>query len=171
MSRRADLEAIGLKALHAYVGPGGAKYGAEAIIASVAAMLSAAPAATRKRAKPEGSTLPFAPQAVHQALRDRVGHIVLTDVVSGSVFGILGKRLQSISGLVEADLDHLVSWIEAGGMAGWPATPTFQMVANNIDKYITWAREWDRRGRQPIRKGGSLVGEAEGAGFDMGAFK
>lgn len=169
MSKRADLEAIGLKALHAYRGPTGDTYGAPALIAAVAAML-AAPAASKSRGKREGSTLPFAPQAVHQALRDRVGHIVLTDVVSGQVFGILGRKLQSISGLEESDLDHLVSWIEAGGFGYCTTAPTFQMVAANIDKYIAWAREWDRRGRLPIRKGGSTVG-SDGAGFDMGAFK
>lgn len=169
--RGKQLQALGLKAYHAHTDGAGGKYGAEALITALAAMLAAGPPAAKRRAKPEGPTLPFSPQAVHQTLKERVGHIVLTDSVAGPVFGRLGATLKSISGLEESDLDHLVSWIEAGGFGYCTTAPTFQMVANGIDKYIAWAREWDRRGRPPIRKGGSVVGPADGAGFDYGVFK
>ena len=92
MPKRDDLEAIGLRAYHAHVDPSGGRYGGPAIIAAVAAMLSAAPAAPAKRKpKAEGPKLPFSPQALHGALRDRVGHIVSCEVVAGWVFGDVGQ--------------------------------------------------------------------------------
>lgn len=170
MSKRDDLEAIGLKAWHAHTTASGGKYGSEALIAAFAAMLAAAPAAGKGRVRKDGPTLPFAPQALYEALRERVGHIVSCEVVASSSFGRLGANLKGIAGLEAADLERVVSWIDAGGTSGWPQQLTFQGLANNIDKYINWAREWDKRGRQPISKGGT-VGSTDGVDFSFEVFK
>lgn len=173
MTKRADLEAIGIKALHAYTGPGGGKYGAEAIVSAFAAMLSATPAAsgTRRRKPADGPTLPFSPQALHQEMVARVSDKVSMELVAGSLYGRLGANLKSIPGLEADDLDRLVSWIEAGAFDGYPHQMTFQTVVVKIDKYLSLAREWDKRGRQPITRGSSVVGSESAAQFNWGSFK
>lgn len=125
---------------------------AHCLIEAFAAML-AAPAAKKQSKDPDAPKLPFAPQVLFEAVRQRVPNVVACDAVESSIFGRLGKALKGIPGLVVEDVDRLVSWIEAGGMAGWPVQPTFQMVVANIGKYLSWARAWDARGRQPISRG------------------
>ena len=59
----------------------------------------------------------------------RVGHLVVCDLVNGSVFGHLGRKLKGIAGLTRADLDHLVSWIEAGPGAAREVTLVATLAA------------------------------------------
>ncbi len=146
---------------------------ATGLIKAFAVMLSA-PAPSRKALAAEaGPALPFSVQEMHQMLLARVGHLVVCDLVNGSVFGHLGRKLKGIAGLTRADLDHLVSWIEAGGLAWMTTQPTFQSIVHNCDKWFATAREWDRRGRQTLRRGGSNVGAGDGAEpvRDMSMFK
>lgn len=130
-----------------------------ALIDAIAAML--AHADVQRRRKPEAepaAPLPFSPNALYAELRKRVPDKVILEPVEHRLFGMLGGKLKGISGLDSSDLERVVSWIDAGGLAHWTTQPTFAHVVQNIGKFIAYAREWAARGRQPIRKGGSNVG-------------
>jgi hypothetical protein len=160
MNKRAiELEIVGRSAYHDFLketADGMTDEAAELfsehspLIAALAAML-AAPAATK--AKPERPKLAFTAQQLHAALKDRVSHIVVTDLVNGQAFGAANKKLHGISGLTPDDLPRLIDWIEAGGLA-WmtQSAPTFQLVAYKIEQWLNNARDWDRKGRQAIGK-------------------
>jgi hypothetical protein len=130
------------------------------MIAAIAAML--AKADVQRRRKPEkldtGERLPFSPHEFYTELRARAGHLVITEPVENRLFGFLGGRLKSINGLERADMDRVIGWIEAGGTRKWSVMPTFKHVVTNFDKFVAYAREWDRRGRQEIGAGSRNVG-------------
>jgi hypothetical protein len=136
------------------------------MLAAIAVMLAAPPKA-RKRRDYDETKLPFGPRELHQLMLKRIPHLVLCEPVEGRLFGYLGKRLQMINGLERDDMDRLVSWLEAGALSYWASQPTFEHVCQHIGKWVTTAREWDKRGRQQLRKGGSNVG-TEAGGDDVG---
>ena len=116
-------------------------------------MLSA-PAPKKGKKDVSVPALPFGPGELHKEMLARAGHIVLCEPVEARLFGFMGKRLQGISGLERADLDRVVDWIACGGLSWWTfGRPTFEAACNNIGKWIMSAREWDRRGRPPMKKG------------------
>lgn len=127
-----------------------------ALIQAIAAML-AAPVATKP--KPDRPKLAFTAQALHEALKSRVSHLVVTDFVNGAAFGAANKRLHDLPNLTAEDLPLLVDWIEAGGFA-WmtQSAPTFQMVAYKIEQWLNNARDWDRKGRPVLGKQGAVTG-------------
>lgn len=148
-TRARQLAEIGLKA----AGPEGAvPGGVRAMVNAFAAML-ATPAATK--VKPDRPKLAFTAQELHAALKSRVPHIVVTDLVNGQSFGAANKKLHGISGLTAEDLPRLIDWIEAGGLA-WrtQSAPTFQLVAYKIEQWLNTARDWDRKGRPALGKRG-----------------
>lgn len=137
-----------------------------ALIDAIAVML-AAPAASKK-AKYADDSLPFTPKDMHERLHATVGDKVMCFPYQGASFGRLGKTLHDIPGLEVADLDRLVGWIEAGGLEFWKGVCTFQHVVTNCPKWFAVAREWDRRGRQSLKRNGSNVG-ASSALEDVGS--
>lgn len=143
---------------------------AEALIGAVAAMLTKAD--IQRRRKPEklddGVRLPFSPHEFYAELRARCGHLVICEPVENRLFGYLGGRLKQMGGLERSDMDNVVAWIEAGGLANWTVMPTFKHVVTNIDKFIAYARLWNQRGRQELGgKPGKNVG-VELTGPDVG---
>ena len=127
------------------------------MIRAVAVMLAA------PKAKPEktpAAKLPFSPGEFYAVLKERAGHIVLCDPVESRLFGQLGRKLQQTSGLETADLDRIVSWIEAGGLKNWPMQPTFEHAVKHFGKWLQYAREWERRGRQTV--GGGRASDVAG---------
>lgn len=163
-ARAKELLAVGLAAYEKAPNDG------PAMVYAIAAML-AAPAKSRTRRADDPSKLPFSPQELHQALLARVGDKVLCTPVEGRLFGYLGRRLQQINGLERDDLDRVVSYFECGGWNFWSTQPTFEHVCHHIGKLVTTAREWDKRGRQTLKRGGSNVGAAEAVGDVSGAFR
>ena len=126
------------------------------MIDAIAAMLAAPKAAKEKT---PADKLVFSPGEFYAVLKERAGHIVLCEPVESRLFGQLGRKLQQTSGLEREDLDRIVSWIEAGGLRNWPGgQPTFEHAVKHFGKWLTYAREWERRGRQTIGGGrGSSV--------------
>lgn len=145
-ARAQQLADIGYKAWDEAFAAQGSR--GRALVSALAAML-AAPAAAK--AKPAGPKLAFTAQALHAALKERVSHIVGTDLVNGQSFGAANKRIGGISGLTAADLPLLVDWIEAGGFA-WmtKVAPHFKMVVFKLDGWTSQARAWDVAGRPAI---------------------
>ena len=132
----------------------------ESMIAAVAAML--AKADIQRRRKPDKVVdevrLPFSPHEFYTQLRARAGHLVIMEPVENRLFGYLGGRLKQITGLERADMDNVVAWVEAGGLRDWKVMPTFKHVVTNIDKFVAYAREWNKRGRQQLGRGARNVG-------------
>lgn len=122
------------------------------LIDAIAVMLSA-PAVKRGKAL-DAPKLAFGPGELHQMMKSRVGHIIVCEPVEARLFGMLGKRLQQISGLEREDMERITSWVDAGGLHWWTqGRPTFASVVNNVGKWIASARDWDKRGRQAIKAG------------------
>jgi hypothetical protein len=140
---------------------------AYALLHAIAAMLAApAPAKVSKADKPK---LPFTAQALHDALKARVSHIVMCDLVNGQAFGAANRKIGQCAGLTAADLPLLIDWIEAGGFAWMTQTaPAFQTVVFKLDTWVSQAREWDRKGRPVMSRKGSVV-TADTAAPDLGA--
>src|SRR5688500_15259978 len=135
--------------------------GHQAVIAAVAVMLAAVELPRGRRAvkaPADVAKLAFSPNALYQELRTRVPHLVVCEPVQHRLFGHLGAQLKGMSGLEPQDCERVVSWIEAGGLASWTVQPVFAHVVQNIGKFIGYAREWDRRGRQQLGKGRHNVG-------------
>src|SRR5690606_7263289 len=97
--------------------------------------------------------LVFSPAEFYSELKRRAGHIVLCEPVKSSAFGRLGRVLQQTSGLEREDLDRVVSWIEAGGLRNWKQQPTFEHAVKHFNNWLSYAREWDKRGRQALGGG------------------
>lgn len=152
-SRADELRELGLDVLKAWP-PG--QFSAEAIVTAFAAMLAVVELPRGRRAvKPPADVakLAFSPNALYQELRTRVPHLVVCEPVQHRLFGFLGNQLKGLGGLEPADCERVVSWIEAGGLASWTVQPVFAHVVQNIGKFVAYAREWDRRGRQQLGKG------------------
>lgn len=132
----------------------------EALIKAVAVMLSTPAPKKAKAPVVDAPKLPFTPRDVHQAFIQRCGELVVCYPVDHRAFAQLGAAMKQIEGLEAADLERLTGWVEAGGLSWWKGLPAFQNVVNNFAKWISTAREWDRRGRQNLRPGGSNVGSS-----------
>lgn len=131
---------------------------------ALAIMLDAAtkPEPKRARTGDEGavSAAPLSPGQVLTALRTRANGAVITEPVDKKWFGWMSSVLKGIDGLQPADVDLVVDWLAAGGLASWPTgLPDLYAVAKWFPAWIGRAREWDRRGRQVLR-GGNQVGAA-----------
>ena len=155
-SREDELREVGLETYHAPL----PEDPFESMIGAVAAMLAKADVQRRRKVeKPDtGERLPFSPHEFYTQLRARAGHLVITEPVENRLFGYLGGRLKSITGLERDDMDRVIGWIEAGGTRKWTVMPTFKHVVTNFDKFVAYAREWDRRGRQELNGGARNVG-------------
>ena len=130
-----------------------------ALIDAVAAMIAQADVQRRRKPEAEASApLPFSPNELYAQLKARVSDKVALYPVEHRLFGFLGGKLKAIVGLEAADAERVVSWIEAGGLANWTTQPTFAHIVQNIGKFVAYARTWDQRGRQQIRRGQLNVG-------------
>lgn len=49
------------------------------------------------------------------------------------------------------DVDLILDWLRAGGVKGWRTPPTFDDAIRLWGKWTAFAREWNARGRQPVR--------------------
>ena len=156
--RAAELAEVGQRALCASTDDGAVQ--SEALVNAFASMLDAAIPAKRKPPAPKSLTpeLPFTPRDVHMAFVQRCSELVVCFPVDGRAFAQLGAGMKSIEGLEAADLERLTGWVEAGGLHWWKGLPAFQNVVNNFGKWVSLAREWDKRGRQSLR-GDSNVGK------------
>ncbi len=134
-----------------------------ALIDSLAIMLEASstPKRTKPTKTPDQPKLPFTPRDAHQAFVQRCSDKVSCYPVDHRAFAQLGAALKQIEGLETADLERLTGWVEAGGLSWWKGMPAFQNIVNNFAKWVSVAREWDKRGRQDLRKGGSNVGSQD----------
>lgn len=165
-TREEELLGVGLDAFRA--APGG---DSEAVLAGVAAMLAKAEVQRKRKpeAAPDQVPLPFSPHEFYTQLKARVGHLVLCDPVEHRQFGYLGGRLKQVAGLEFRDMDRVCAWIESGGLRNWSIVPTFAHVVQNIGKFIAYAREWERRGRQTLGGAGPKnVGAETESSPDLG---
>lgn len=133
----------------------------EDLVLAIAVMLDTAlPAPRRKTHTKSSSPLPFSPQELHKLmLASCHPELVICEPYKSTDFGILGRNLKQVSGLELADMERLVAWIQGGGMKGWSVQPTWSHICRGVDKYISWAREWERRGQQTNPRG--AVGSVE----------
>ena len=125
----------------------------DALICAFAAMLACPPAPKRKKEAPK---LAFSPQELHARLAAQCGDKVVCFPYQHSTFGRLGKDLQDVSDLEFADLERLCAWINAGGLSWAKGALSFAAFAKMVGKSIALAREWDKRGRQNLRKGDNV---------------
>lgn len=121
-----------------------------------------------RRQKP-AAELPVSPKAIFDAVA--ANGAILCDPVDNRWFGRLGGLLKSVR-VEQGDLDTLLAWFDAGGVATWPqGKPTFTHFLQHLDKWLAFSREWDRRGRQQLGYGKQgAIGTAE-APADWSAFK
>lgn len=164
MASRLDLLRAGLEELEE---PTPAE---DRILRAVARMLALA-TQPKKKATVDDSKLAVPPRTLFEAVRSQAGDRVLCEPIDGRWFGRLGGALKALPSFGVDDVELLISWLQAGGMASWPqGIPTFSHLITNLDKWTAFAREWDRRGRQAIR-GKTLVGAAATAeSTDFSAF-
>ncbi len=161
MASRSELEKAGLAAL------GAPPTAAQAqLISALAAMLALSGRKDKKPAAALGP-LPVSPSELFEAIA-ATGK-VLCDPIDKRWFGRLGGLLRSVT-VTPADVDLLVSWLEAGGVASWPqGMPTFDHFIQRMGNWLSFAREWNRRGGGRIVKG--MIGADAAAEADWGAFK
>lgn len=164
MSKRSadELIEIGLKSL----GPS-ATQSEERIIRAVAAMLPYA--SGRPRRKASEPLLPVSPSDVFKAIQ--ATRAVLCEPVDQRWFGRLGGLLKNVRVEV-GDIEVLVAWLTSGGVAGWPqGKPTFTQLLQHLDKWLAFSREWDRLGRQELKRGGTNIGIDNPSAADLSSFK
>lgn len=141
------------------------------MIKAIAAMLEAAKPGKKARLTPDEAKLAVSPRALYEAVRSKAGDKVLCDPPDGRWFGALGAILKTMPGFGPDDLEKLIAWLNAGGMAGWPlGVPTFGHLIKHFANWVPMAREWDRRGRQDLRRGGVGTATADGDN-GLSAFK
>ncbi len=161
-SRSEQLALVGLEGLPADPGPAD-------LVRAVARMLAAA--TEKKKAKsPEAPKLAIGPREFFETVRELAGERLLCDPVDARWFGRLAGTLKALPDLAASDAEAVGSWLAAGGCRTWPTgVPTFGHAITHLDKWIAWAREWDRRGR-PEMSGKTNVGNSVAAA-DFSAFK
>lgn len=142
----------------------------EATVAAVAAMLAEA----GRKGKPAAADEPrlaVSPRALFQAVVERCPDKVLCDPVDGRWFGRLGGVLKQLPDFEQADVERLCAWLAAGGCRTWPTgVPTFGHLITQLDKWVAFAREWDRRGRSALYGKTSVGPESSPESTDFSAF-
>jgi hypothetical protein len=167
VASRAELTRVGLEVLGAdsTVAPGAYE---ERMVRAMAAMLATATTSKRARGTKDESKLAVPPRDLFEIIRAGAGDRVLCTPVDSRWFGRLGGALKALPDFNAADPQLLVDWLQAGGCASWPrGVPSFGDLINLLPKWVAWAREWDRRGRQTLR-GATAVGAAVNEGGDHG---
>lgn len=140
------------------------------LIRAWARMLAVATQPKRKAAI-DDTKLPVPPRDLFEAVRRDAGDRVLCEPIDGRWFGRLGGVLKALPSFGPEDVELLTSWLCAGGQASWPrGIPSFGDLITHLPKWVAWAREWDRRGRQTLR-GSTAVGATNAPeAADMSAF-
>jgi hypothetical protein len=165
MASRAELVRVGLEELgeDGAVSPGSYEV---RMVKAIAAMI--AKSRETKRARVDESKLAVPPRTLFEAVRREAGDKVLCEPIDARWFGRLGGALKALPSFGGADVALLVDWLNAGGQASWPrGVPSFGDLITHLPKWVAWAREWDRRGRQLLR-GSTAVGAAVNEGSDHG---
>lgn len=170
MANRVELTRIGLEVLGAdsTVVPGPYE---ERMVRAIAAMIAEGIKTKRARDK-AAPKLTVAPRDLFETVLKQAGDRVLCTPVDSRWFGRLGGALKALPDFTAQDPELLCDWLNAGGCASWPrGLPSFGDLINMLPKWVAWAREWDRRGRQTLR-GSTAVGAATTAeSTDFSAFK
>lgn len=166
MASRAELVRVGLEEL----GEEGSAPGSYEVrmVRAIAAMIAKSRETKKARAATNEPKLAVGPRDLFEAVRDHAGDKVLCDPVDARWFGRLGAALKAVPGLNPSDVKLLTDWLNAGGQSSWPrGIPGFGDLITHLVKWVAWAREWDRRGRQTLR-GSTAVGAAVVEGSDLG---
>lgn len=167
-ARRADqLAQVGLGAL------GSGDLEPRDLVRAIAAMLAEATKKPTKKSADSGeSKLAVSPRDFFETIRREAGDKVLCEPYDARWFPRLGRALQAIHGLDSSDAETVAAWLNAGGMRTWPTgVPTFAQLINNLDKWIGWAREWDRRGRNTLHGKTNVGLETSAEATDFSAFR
>ena len=129
------------------------------MIAAVAAIVAAGTAPKQRKAAVEGSPSGKAALNVSQvfdALEAGCSEVIQLRPYARASILRFGAVLAGIQGLEVADLDRVVSWIQAGGLRWWTDKQipiTWESVVKAFPTWVARARAWEASSLPPSTTG------------------